>query len=149
MRICLMGQGLEICRMAEGLPRLGHDLVGLVTYPRELHAADSAEHQAEEKAGLYASVFETAERLGVGLLEAADVNASTAVSWLAERKIDLIITFRLRSILRKPVLSMFEGRIVNTHIGHLPHYRGSGAMSWMILNGERSSAVIYHLIEED
>jgi methionyl-tRNA formyltransferase len=144
-----MGQGLEICRMAEGLPRLGHDVVGLVTYPKEQHTADWLEHQSEEKAGLYASVFETAERLAIPLLEAAEVDDAAGVNWLAERKIDLVVSFRLRSILKEPVLELFEGRIINIHIGHLPHYRGSGAMSWMILNGERSSAVTYHLIEEE
>lgn len=45
---------------------------------------------------------------------------------------------------------LLEGKLaVNFHAGLLPKYRGSGTINWIILNGERETAVTLHLIEED
>lgn len=37
----------------------------------------------------------------------------------------------------------------NFHPGYLPDYRGSGAYSWVIINGESTAGVTLHLIDKD
>jgi methionyl-tRNA formyltransferase len=130
--------------MARRSQSAGHAIMGIVTYPRAEHDADSLEHLAERSEGLYESVFEFARERQIELLETADINSPSALEWLAGRDIELIVSFRFRQILRKQILNMFEHRLVNIHIGDLPRYRGSGAMSWMILNNENQTAITYH-----
>lgn len=40
-------------------------------------------------------------------------------------------------------------RCYNFHPGVLPEYRGAGAYSWVIINGERETGVTLHEIDED
>lgn len=40
------------------------------------------------------------------------------------------------SIIREPLLSDFEGRFVNIHLGLSPYYRGSGTNFWPLANNE-------------
>lgn len=37
----------------------------------------------------------------------------------------------------------------NFHPGYLPDYRGAGAYSWVIINGESSTGVTLHMIDKD
>jgi methionyl-tRNA formyltransferase len=147
MKLCLMGQGKELCDIARRARAAGHEIVGMVTYPRSQHDADTLEHQAEREAGLYESIFDFVEAEAIDLLETDDINGPDSLAWLSVRRIELLLSFRFRAILKSPAIDLFPRRIVNVHIGDLPHYRGSGAMSWMILNGETRSAIAYHFID--
>jgi phosphoribosylglycinamide formyltransferase 1 len=40
------------------------------------------------------------------------------------------------SLIRGPLLSRFEGRFVNIHLGLSPYYRGSGTNFWPLVRGE-------------
>lgn len=40
------------------------------------------------------------------------------------------------SIIREPLLSTFQGRFLNLHLGLSPYYRGGGTNFWPIVNGE-------------
>jgi phosphoribosylglycinamide formyltransferase-1 len=40
------------------------------------------------------------------------------------------------SLIRAPLLSRFEGRFVNIHLGLSPYYRGSGTNFWPLVRGE-------------
>lgn len=48
---------------------------------------------------------------------------------------DLLIAYGC-SIIREPLLSTFEGRFLNVHLGLSPYYRGSGTNYWPLVNGE-------------
>jgi methionyl-tRNA formyltransferase len=40
------------------------------------------------------------------------------------------------SIIKEPLLSAFEGRFLNIHLGLSPYYRGSGTNYWPLVNNE-------------
>jgi len=148
MKICFLGQGKDICDLVEYIDsHVQHNVTGVVTYPKEEHDLDSLEHDCEKKYGLYRSVFEVASNNNLDLLETSNINHDKAINWIKEKDPDLLFCFRLREILKKNFLNSFKGIIVNIHIGELPNYRGSGAMSWMILNNEQTTAVTYHYID--
>lgn len=50
-------------------------------------------------------------------------------------------------ILKEPLLSAFEGRIINLHLGLSPYYRGAGTNFWPLVNGEPEyvGATIHYL----
>ena len=48
---------------------------------------------------------------------------------------DLVIAYGC-SIVREPLLSAFEGRFLNVHLGLSPYYRGSGTNYWALVNDE-------------
>ncbi len=127
---------------------MGHKVVGIMTYPKTEHEKDTLEHEYETVEGLYESVFEFAETNLIQIFEANNLNHKEPLEWLKEKDPDLVISWRNKTILNNVFLDMFKKKIINIHIGKLPKYRGSGAMSWMILNGEKKSAVTVHYIDE-
>lgn len=40
------------------------------------------------------------------------------------------------SLVREPLLSRFQGRLLNVHLGLSPYYRGAGTNFWPLVNGE-------------
>jgi len=48
---------------------------------------------------------------------------------------DLLIAYGC-SIIREPLLSAFQGRFLNVHLGLSPYYRGGGTNYWPLVNGE-------------
>ena len=60
-------------------------------------------------------------------------------------EIDLLFLFG-SSIIREPLLSHFQGRIVNMHLGLSPYYRGSATNYWPLVDGipECVGVTIHH-----
>jgi len=54
--------------------------------------------------------------------------------FLVEKKPDLVFPFG-SSIIRDPILSHFQGRVVNMHLGLSPYYRGSSTNFWPLVDG--------------
>ena len=54
---------------------------------------------------------------------------------IMKAKPDLLVAYGC-SIIREPLLSAFEGRFLNVHLGLSPYYRGSGTNYWPLVNGE-------------
>jgi len=48
---------------------------------------------------------------------------------------DLIVAYGC-SLVREPLLSAFQGRFLNVHLGLSPYYRGAGTNFWPLVNGE-------------
>ena len=48
---------------------------------------------------------------------------------------DVVLVFGT-GILREPLLSAFDGRIINIHLGLSPYYRGAGTNFWPLVNRE-------------
>ena len=59
---------------------------------------------------------------------------------------DVVLVFGT-GILRQPLLSVFEGRIINIHLGLSPYYRGAGTNFWPLVNREPEyvGATIHYL----
>lgn len=59
---------------------------------------------------------------------------------------DILISVMYGELLSEQFISS-KVRCVNFHPGILPEYRGSGAYSWVILNGEKETGVTLHEID--
>ena len=64
-----------------------------------------------------------------------DINKTELVNKIISINPDLIISYGC-SIIKEPLLSKFEGRFINVHLGLSPYYRGSGTNFWPLVNGE-------------
>ena len=148
MKICFLGQGKEICEIEKKLRNQNELVVGFVTYPKEEHLSDNLEHECEKENNLYTSIFDYTKANKIPIFESKNLNLHKTIEWIKNKKPDLLISWRNRSILKDEFLLSFDKKIINIHIGDLPKYRGSSAMSWMILNNEIETAVVYHFIEK-
>ncbi len=61
---------------------------------------------------------------------------------------DLILVWSFSMILPKPVLELPRLGCVNVHFGLLPQYRGGHAFRWAIANGEITTGVTLHFMDE-
>lgn len=61
-------------------------------------------------------------------------NSDEVYDALCKTKIDRLFLFGA-SIIRDPILSHFQGRIVNMHLGLSPYYRGSATNYWPLVDG--------------
>ena len=73
-------------------------------------------------------------------------NEPTEVALMEAAKPDVVLVFGT-GILREPLLSAFEGRILNIHLGLSPYYRGAGTNFWPLVNRqpEYVGATIHYL----
>lgn len=62
-------------------------------------------------------------------------NSEATFEWVKEKNPDFVILFGT-SIIRDPLLSYYEGRMINIHLGLSPYYRGSGTNFWPLVNNE-------------
>ncbi len=60
---------------------------------------------------------------------------------------DLVISYGYRHIIKKPVIDMYRGKIINLHISFLPYNRGADPNLWSILNNTPKGVTIHHLDE--
>jgi methionyl-tRNA formyltransferase len=73
-------------------------------------------------------------------------NDPAEVSLMASARPDVVLVFGT-GILREPLLSAFDGRILNIHLGLSPYYRGAGTNFWPLVNREPEyvGATIHYL----
>jgi methionyl-tRNA formyltransferase len=64
-----------------------------------------------------------------------EANSDPVFDWVASKTADYLILYG-SSIIRERLLSMFEGRTINMHLGLSPYYRGSGTNFWPLVNVE-------------
>lgn len=62
-------------------------------------------------------------------------NSESTFKWVTEKNPDFVILFGT-SIIKDPLLSYFDGRMINIHLGLSPYYRGSGTNFWPLVNNE-------------
>ena len=68
-------------------------------------------------------------------LQKEEINTSKYTQAIIDSNPDLIIAYGC-SIIREPLLSAFNGRFLNVHLGLSPYYRGTGTNYWPLVNGE-------------
>ena len=68
-------------------------------------------------------------------------------SWIRDLALDVIILFG-SSIVKDPLLSEYQGRIINMHLGLSPYYRGSSTNFWPLVDGmpECVGVTIHHAV---
>lgn len=65
---------------------------------------------------------------------------------LLERKVDFIISYRYRHLIKKEIIDHFSGKIINLHISYLPWNRGADPNLWSYLENTPKGVTI-HLVD--
>ncbi len=94
------------------------------------------------------SLAETAQRLGIPVLQPAAANAPDFIAQVRALQPDLGVSVSYNQIFRRPILDAAPLGFVNFHAGKLPRYRGRNVINWAIINGEREIGVTAHLVDE-
>jgi methionyl-tRNA formyltransferase len=68
-------------------------------------------------------------------LENGQSNSLEVFEWVKEKSPDFVILFG-SSIIKPPLLSYYDGKIINIHLGLSPYYRGSGTNFWPLVNNQ-------------
>lgn len=68
------------------------------------------------------------------LLELAHggTNSARTLDWINEQEPDAIVLYG-SSIIKEPILSEYEDKVINIHLGLSPYYRGSGTNFWPLV----------------
>lgn len=69
------------------------------------------------------------------LIAAGDINKSVHVEEIEKLDPDILVAYGC-SIIQEQLLSLFEDRVLNVHLGLSPYYRGSGTNFWPLVNRE-------------
>ncbi|EMA61292.1 formyl transferase [Halorubrum distributum JCM 13561] len=64
-----------------------------------------------------------------------DINDEQYYEEIVDLNPDLLVAYGC-SIIEDPLLSEYEGRFLNVHLGLSPYYRGTGTNFWPLVNGE-------------
>jgi len=79
---------------------------------------------------------------------AGSISNPDEVALMAALRPDVVLVFGT-GLLREPLLSEFEGRMINIHLGLSPYYRGAGTNFWPLVNREPEyvGATIHYIDE--
>ena len=101
----------------------------------ELMKSHFAGWQQKEKQyfGEYANFVVPSEK--VKFVERSQSNSPTMVEWIKSKNPDFVILFG-SSIIKEPILSFFQDRVINIHLGLSPYYRGSGTNFWPLVDNK-------------
>jgi len=70
-----------------------------------------------------------------------------SLDFLQQEKVDFIVSYGYRHILKEPIISVFKTRIVNLHISYLPWNRGADPNFWAWYEGTPSGVSIHYIDE--
>lgn len=82
-------------------------------------------------------------------VETGGSNSQACYEWVLERDPDVLLLYGT-SIIRDPLASRFEDRMINLHLGLSPYFRGAGTNFWPLVEGlpELVGATV-HLATDD
>ena len=108
------------------------------------HFADRDESEA-----IYFAAHDTVRLGSKGanrVVPAGGCNDSAEIALMVAARPDVVFVFGT-GILRQELLSAFDGRIINIHLGLSPYYRGAGTNFWPLVNREPEyvGATIHYL----
>lgn len=93
------------------------------------------------------SVAAVAEKYGVAVDGASDVNSEAFRSMLRERGVQFIVSISGTQLYRRALRDQTPFGIVNCHGALLPRYRGLMPSFWTLANGEREGGVTVHFVD--
>lgn len=95
-----------------------------------------------------ASLASHAERLGVPHLTPKEVNDANIVRRVADHRPDLLLSVYYTQIFRPGLLESVRGPSLNFHPSLLPRHRGVAPLIWAIVEGDATTGVTVHHIDE-
>jgi len=123
-------------------------------FPKPVVIVSSDEEYKRDKKilaplGLYGDL-EKLEKEGLcELYKFSNVNNSSVVDLLSEKKCNIGISINCRDIINEKIINFFNNKIFNIHDSYLPNERGGALNSWRILNGINSVGNTIHFLEKD
>lgn len=138
MRVAVLGRTRWLLDAAELLVEHGHTITLVATAKAEQFYdcdADDFDQLARKV---------RAEFLGEVSLAKPDIQAR-----LRSSNSDIAISINWPNLVRKDVIDIFPGGIINAHCGDLPRYRGNACPNWAIINGEKKIGLCAHMMEPD
>jgi len=131
--VLVSGQGTNLQALIDaGLP-----IAAVVSNRPGVPALDRA-----ARAGIESAVFAASE---YGSREERD---AAMAAWLEERRVTLVVCAGFMELLRKPFLTHFAGRIVNTHSAPLPDFPGARPIEDVLAAGVAETAATVHYVDE-
>ena len=145
--VILTGNAARHRFAASALAR-GTELVGILREEKRAAASQSALADSADRACIESHLagLGEAEREAFGDVELPSDAALREVpngathepecfEWVRDLAPDAVVLFGT-SIIRPPLLSHYEGRIINCHLGLSPYYRGTATNFWPLVHGE-------------
>jgi methionyl-tRNA formyltransferase len=139
LRIVFMGTPRFAVPSLDVLVSEGHEVVAVVTAP------DKPRGRGREISST--PVKEAAVRLGLNLLQPAELTDLSFHQDLRSRKPDLIVVVAFR-ILPPSVFAIPPKGSFNLHASLLPRYRGAAPINWALIRGDKETGVTTFFLEE-
>ncbi len=145
MKVVILGKGLMLANLILGAMDAGADIVGVFRYeqtcsnPVSLFIKDWLNPD---------SVVTMINQLKVNQIRMKSANSSDFRKLLINKNVDLLIVGTWKERLRKETFDIPKIATVNVHPSLLPKYRGPNPYLQTILNGEKTSGVTLHLVDE-
>ena len=93
------------------------------------------------------SVRAVAEKYGVPVTEAVNVNTDEFRKHLRDLGVELIVSISGTQLYRKPLLDQTPAGIINCHGALLPKYRGLMPSFWTLANNEKLGGISVHFVD--
>ncbi len=140
MRIIYMGTPDFAVNALSALIYAGHDIAGVVTQP----------DRPKGRGGkvMYPPVKEEALKHNIDIIQPLKVKEEASVSWIRDKKPELIVVAAFGQILSKEILEIPEYGCINIHASLLPKYRGASPIQQAVIDGEDYSGVTIMMMEE-
>ncbi len=145
MKVVILGKGLMLANLILGAIDAGAEIVGVFRYeqtcsnPVSLFIKDWLNPD---------SVVTMINQLKVNQIRMKSANSSDFRKLLINKNVDLLIVGTWKERLRKETFNIPKIATVNVHPSLLPKYRGPNPYLQTILNGEKTSGVTLHLVDE-
>lgn len=133
MRIVVFGTGPFCVPTMQSLANSENEILCAVTRP--------IEDAGKRRKTAANPVRESAEKLGLEVLDPQSCNEADFVQLLKSKQADLFFVCDYGQILSKACLSAARLGGINLHGSLLPKYRGAAPVQWAIYNGDQKSGV--------
>lgn len=138
--------GNAVKMVARGGPAALRQAIVKYLSGRESHASRSPLTDASIRFGVkHRSLRSWATDHGCAWYSVPSLNCPAAIRLAGDSHADLMV-YGGGGILRREIIDLFNGWIINPHCGPLPEIRGINAIEWALLL-KRSSEVTVHLID--
>jgi len=96
------------------------------------------------------SVSDVARRHGIKIYTPKNINGQAFITMLSQNiKPDVIVSVAASEVFKKDILALPRYGCINVHTAPLPRYRGMLPTFWVLLNGERETAVTVHYMTRE
>ncbi|MGB0715990.1 MAG: formyl transferase [Phycisphaerae bacterium] len=125
--------------VAVGLEQTGYSPSDLSGYDLTREEAKAVVHHFSERTRLETLYFSDHAFVPEGIarleLKPGTLNAPETVTFFSKAGVDLLLVYGT-NLVRDPLLSTWQGRIINMHLGLSPYYRGTATNFYPLLNEE-------------